>query len=204
MDYLSEFLLLATALQMALISPGPDFMITIKQTINQGKKYAYYSSLGIGFGIVIHLAYTFLGFGLIIKVFPDFLNFVRILGAIYPIYLGIGSFRSNSSKIKIKSEKDKQYSFKKSFILGFLCNLLNPKATLFFLSIFTTIVSINTPFYIQGLYGLYCVLANILWYILIANILSQKKNMELFNKYRNIIDKFIGTVLILLGLKIIF
>ncbi|RBQ29578.1 LysE family translocator [Aliarcobacter vitoriensis] len=204
MQYLSEFLLLATALQMALISPGPDFMITIKQTINQGKKYAYYSSLGIGFGIVIHLVYTFLGFGLIIKVFPDFLNFVRILGAIYLIYLGIGSFRSNSSKIKIKSEKDKQYSFKKSFILGFLCNLLNPKATLFFLSIFTTIVSINTPFYIQGLYGLYCVLANILWYILIANILSQKKNMELFNKYRNIIDKFIGTVLILLGLKIIF
>lgn len=204
MQYLSEFLLLATALQMALISPGPDFMITLKQTINQGKKYAYISSLGIGFGIVVHLAYTFLGLGLILKVFPYFLEIVQILGAIYLIYLGISSFRSNSSKIKIQSQKEKKHSFKKSFILGFLCNLLNPKATLFFLSIFTTIVSINTPFYIQGLYGLYCILANIFWYMLIANILSQKKNMDLFNKYRNIIDKFIGVVLILLGVKLVF
>jgi len=51
MQYVSEFFLLAVAIQMALISPGPDFMIVLKQTINQGKKHAYYSSLGMGFGI---------------------------------------------------------------------------------------------------------------------------------------------------------
>jgi len=204
MQYLSEFFLLAVAIQMALISPGPDFMIVLKQTINQGKKEAYYSSLGMGFGIAIHVAYTFFGLVIILKAFPHFLDFIRILGAIYLIYLGITSFQSNVEKIKIQSEKSKKYSFKKSFMLGFLCNLLNPKATLFVVSIFTTIVSINTPFYIKSFYGLYWVLATIFWYMLVANILSREKNMNFLNKYRNIIDKFIGIVLILLGLKMVF
>jgi len=204
MQYLSEFFLLAVAIQMALISPGPDFMIILKQTINQSKKHAYCSSLGMGFGITIHVAYTFFGLAIILKSFPHFLDFIKILGAIYLIYLGITSLRSNVGKIKIQSEKSKAYSFKKSFMLGFLCNLLNPKATLFVVSIFTTIVSINTPFYIKSLYGLYWVLATIFWYMLVASILSREKNMNFLNKYRNIIDKFIGIVLILLGLKLVF
>lgn len=186
------------------MSPRPDFMVTLRQTINYGKKYAYFSSLGIGAAILVHVGYTLLGVGLILKNFPYFLDIVRILGALYLIYLGYGSFKSNSSKIKIQKEKKLSYSYKKSFFVGFITDLLNPKATLFFLSVFTAIVSVDTPMYIQGLYGFYCVLANIFWYMFIANILSIKKNLDLFNKHQNIIEKVIGIVLVLLGIKLIF
>ncbi|MCT7584660.1 LysE family transporter [Aliarcobacter butzleri] len=199
-----ELFLIAITIQIALLSPGPDFMVTLRQTINYGKKYAYYSSLGIGFGIFIHIGYTLLGMGLILKNFPYFLDMIRISGALYIIYLGYVNFKSNSSKIKIKLEKNNNYSLKKSFLVGFLTDLLNPKATLFFLSIFTAIVSIDTPLYIQSLYGLYCILANIFWYMFVANILSRKKNLDLFNKHQNIIEKIIGIILILLGIKLIF
>lgn len=199
-----ELFLIAITIQIALLSPGPDFMVTLRQTINYGKKYAYYSSLGIGFGIFIHIGYTLLGMGLILKIFPYFLDMIRISGALYLIYLGYVNFKSNSSKIKIKLEKNKNYSLKKSFLVGFLTDLLNPKATLFFLSIFTAIVSIDTPLYIQSLYGLYCILANIFWYMFVANILSRKKNLDLFNKHQNISEKIIGIILILLGIKLIF
>ncbi|MDD3056225.1 MAG: LysE family translocator [Aliarcobacter sp.] len=202
--YLTELFLIASTIQIALMSPGPDFMVTLRQTINYGKKYAYFSSLGIGAAILVHVAYTLLGVGFILKQFPYFLDIVRILGALYLIYLGYGSFRSNSSKIKIKSEKIVNYSYKKSFFVGFITDLLNPKATLFFLSIFTAIVSVDTPMYIQSLYGLYCVLANIFWYMFVANILSRKKNLDLFNKHQNIIEKVIGIILVLLGIKLIF
>lgn len=204
MQYLMELFLIATTIQIALMSPGPDFMVTLRQTINYGKKYAYFSSLGIGAAILVHVGYTLLGVGLILKNFPYFLDIVRILGALYLIYLGYGSFKSNSSKIKIQKEKKLSYSYKKSFFVGFITDLLNPKATLFFLSVFTAIVSVDTPMYIQGLYGFYCVLANIFWYMFIANILSIKKNLDLFNKHQNIIEKVIGIVLILLGIKLIF
>lgn len=204
MNYLTEFFIIATTIQIALMSPGPDFIVTLRQTINYGRKYAYFSSLGIGFGILIHLGYTLLGIGLVLKNFPYFLDIVRILGALYLVYLGIGSFISNSSKIKVKNEKKLNYSYKKSFFVGFFTDLLNPKATIFFLSVFTAIVSIDTPMYIQSLYGLYCIFANIFWYMLVANILSRKKNLDLFNKHQNIIEKVIGVLLVLLGTKLIF
>ena len=204
MNYFNEFILIAVAMQMALISPGPDLMVTLKQTINYGKKYAYISSMGIGFGILVHLLYTFLGLELILRVFPQFLTFMKICGALYLIYLGISSFKNSAEDIKIVSNQAVEYSYKKSFITGFVCNVLNPKATLFFVSIFTTIVDINTPFYIQSVYILYCILATIFWFMLIANILSRKNNMDLLNKYRSTIDKSIGVVLILLGFAFLF
>lgn len=179
-------------------------MVTLRQTINYGRKYAYYSSMGIGIGILVHLSYTILGFGVLIKNMPYLLDIVRVLGSLYLIYLGISSFKTDSKSINISNEKVANHSYKNSFLIGFFCNLLNPKATLFFLSIFTAIVSIDTPLYTQSLYGLYCILINIFWYMFIANILSRKKNIALYNNYKNGIEKAIGIVLVLLGVKLIF
>ena len=63
--YLTELFLIASTIQIALMSPGPDFMVTLRQTVNYGKKYAYASCLGIGAAMVIHVSYTLLGVGLI-------------------------------------------------------------------------------------------------------------------------------------------
>lgn len=183
------------------MSPGPDFIITIRQTINHGRKYAYYSSLGIGLGIAFHLSYTILGISLILKQLPIVFNFIKLFGALYLIYLGIENLRDQPSLIKIKGEKE-IYSLKRSFITGFFTNLLNPKATLFFLSIFSSIVSSKTPLYIQGTYGIFCIIANIVWYSLIAYLLSKNDNLQFFNKYQAIFEKIIGVILVLLGMKL--
>lgn len=204
MHYLTEFSLLATTLFMALMSPGPDFMVTLKQTIQHGKRYAYYSSLGIGAGIAIHLSYTFLGMNLLMSTLPSLFLAIKILGALYLIYLGVGSLRSHASKIAVSTEKKGQHSYKKAFFIGFLSDVLNPKSTLFFLSIFTSIVSVQTPFYIQMLYGFFCIVANILWYMFIAHLLSKESHLKRFNQHRLIIDRFIGIILIALGIKLIF
>lgn len=204
MQYLNEFLLLAMALHVALASPGPDFMITLRQTINYGKKYAYYSSFGIGFGIACHLIYTLMGLNVVISQFPYIFEIIKISGALYLIYLGVMSLKNKTHAIKIAHEKKQNLSLKKFFLMGFLSDLLNPKTTLFFVSIFTSIVSINTPIHIQFLYGLYCVFANIIWYMMIANILSKDANLRLFNKYQKNIERAIGIILIALGIKLIF
>lgn len=200
-QYLNEFIFLASAISLALLSPGPDFMITLKQSINHERKYAILSSLGISVGIIFHLAYTILGFSFIIKVFPNFLDIVRYIGAIYLIYIGYKSFKSTH----IKVEKDKQsMNAKKAFVLGFFCNVFNPKATMFFLSIFSIIVNETTPLYVQIVFGIFCVVANFVWYSLIAIFLTRKKSLELFDKYSNIINKIIGCFLIFFGFYFIF
>jgi len=203
-QYLNEFLLLATAITIALMSPGPDFAITVKQSLGYGKKYAIISSAGIGLGIAIHVTYTILGFGLIITQIPVLFSTIKIIGAFYLIYIGYKSFISGAMTLKNESISTKKTNYKKSFLLGFFTNLLNPKAVLFFLSIFTVVIDINTPFYIQTLYGVFCILINFFWYSIIAVLLVQDKSLLFFNLYGEIWNKVIGIILILFGISIFF
>lgn len=126
-----------------------------------------------------------------------FLDIIRYVGALYLIYIGYKSFKS--THIKVEKDKEKSMNAKKAFILGFICNVLNPKATMFFLSIFSIIVNETTPLYVQLLFGLFCVVINFVWYSIIALLLTRKKSIEIFNRYSNIINKVIGLILICFG-----
>ena len=201
-QYLNEFIFLASAITLALMSPGPDFMITLKLSLNHERKYAIMSSFGIGIGIMVHLAYTILGFTIIIKAFPMFLDLIRYLAAIYLIYIGYKSLMTHTV-IKADTSK-KDMTLKKAFMYGFISNVLNPKATMFLLSIFSIIVNESTPIYIQLLFGMFCVVINFFWYAMIAIFLTRKKSLEVFNKYSNFINKIIGIILVVFGFYFIF
>lgn len=202
-SYVNEFLMIAGALLIALVAPGPDFAMILKQSITYGKRSSIIASIGIGLGISVHIIYSVLGIGLIISQSIILFNIIKYLGAIYLIYIGFKSFKSKGLKLQ-KEEiiEHKQMSDKKSFFIGFLCNALNPKATLFFLSIFTVIVDIGTPIYIQSLYGLFCIIATMCWFVGVSIFLSQKRVREFFNSFAHIFDKTVGVVLIALGLNV--
>jgi RhtB (resistance to homoserine/threonine) family protein len=200
--YINEFLILATALFLALLSPGPDFAMILKQSVNSGKRAAIFSSIGIGIGSSIHVVYTVLGIGLIISKSIILFNIIKYLGAAYLIYLGYKSLKSKGIKLEVVKENEEKTSDFKSFSIGFLCNALNPKATLFFLSIFTVVVSIETPIHIQIFYGLFCIFAAMFWFIGISLILSHNKVRGFFNKFGIWFDRIVGLVLIALGIKV--
>lgn len=200
---LNEFLLLATAMLIALISPGPDFAMIVKQSISYGRRASVVSSLGIGLGISVHVIYTLLGIGLIISKSIVLFTVIKVLGAGYLIYLGYKSLRSNGIQMKDDTiVMEDSMSDKRAFMVGFLCNALNPKATLFFLSIFTVVISIETPLYIQAIYGMFCMIATTLWFVFLSLILSQNRVRNFFNRFSKGFDKAVGVVLISLGIKV--
>ena len=203
--YLNEFLIVIIATFFAVISPGPDFAMVLKQSITYGKKSSIYTSIGIGLGIGVHVIYTLLGIGLIISKSIILFTIIKFLGAGYLIYIGYQSLKSKG--LKIEENKDieiKNMSMIKSFSMGFLCNALNPKATIFFISLFTVIISINTPIYVQAIYGIVCIFEVMLWFVFLSIILSQKRVREFFKKFGIWFDRVVGAVLILIGLKIAF
>ncbi|WP_072680478.1 LysE family translocator [Arcobacter sp. LA11] len=201
--YINEFLILASALFLALLAPGPDFAMILKQSITYGKRASIVSSIGIGLGISVHVIYTILGIGLVISKSIVLFNIIKYLGAMYLIYIGYKSLRSKGMQLQTDSFLIKnEISDTKSFMIGFLCNALNPKATLFFLSMFTVVVSIDTPIYIQSLYGLFCIFATMFWFIGTSLILSQRKVREFFNSFGKWFDRVVGVVLITLGIKV--
>ncbi|WP_258238558.1 LysE family translocator [Arcobacter sp. CECT 8986] len=188
--YLHQFIILAGAMFLALLSPGPDFAMIVKQSITYGKRSSIFTSIGIG---------------LIISKSIILFNIIKYIGAVYLIYLGIQSLKSKGIKLDDKDKStNKEISDLKSFTSGFLCNALNPKATLFFLSMFTVVIDIHTPLYIQGFYGLFCIFATIVWFTFLSLVLSQNKVRGFFSKFGVWFDRTVGAILIALGLKVAF
>jgi threonine/homoserine/homoserine lactone efflux protein len=85
---------------------------------------------------------------------------------------------------------------------GFTCNILNPKTSIFFLSIFTQVVSIDTPLIIQASYGLIIILAHFIWYSGVTLLLSHPSILPYFNKHKQKIDKIAGFVLMIIAIKL--
>jgi RhtB (resistance to homoserine/threonine) family protein len=201
--YVNEFLVLSMAIFFALLSPGPDFAMIVKQSVSYGKRASIFTSIGIGLGISVHIVYTLLGIGFIISKSIILFNIIKYLGAAYLIYIGYKSLKSKGIDLQTNEQnKMEKISDFKSFYLGFLCNALNPKATLFFISMFTVVISHDTPLYIQAFYGLFCILATICWFIFLSLILSQAKIKNFLNSFGKWFDRTVGVVLISLGIKV--
>jgi RhtB (resistance to homoserine/threonine) family protein len=188
----------------AVISPGPDFVVVSSQSIKYGRKSGFITSLGIGFGILIHVSYCILGIGYIVKQNIFLYNTLKIFGAIYICFLGISSLKNSSNSIKDNSNSKISKLFKNPFTIGFLTNVFNPKATLFFISLFALVINPETPFLIQLIYGFWMVLVTSLWFCLVSYLISSYYLKIFINKYSVLINQVLGVVLIVISFKIIF
>lgn len=188
---------------LGAISPGPDFIMAVRNSLNYGRRAGIWTSVGFGLGISIHIFYCLAGLAIIISKSILAFNFIKFLGAGYLIYIGIKSFFSKSSQIEVSDEKnEKNISSFEALKMGFFTNILNPKASLFFLSLFTFVISPDTPKYVMAILSLIMILDTMLWFSLVSIFFTQEKVQELFNKYQGAFNKVFGALLIGLGIKI--
>ncbi|YAR64199.1 LysE family translocator [Bacillus cytotoxicus] len=193
---------------LAPMSPGPDFFIVMKNSLDFGSRTGIATAIGIALALVIHITYTILGFTVILQKYPAVFIIIQLLGATYLIWLGWNAIRSTSKETNeitedLKNEKISKNLFQ-AFKEGFLCNVLNPKSALFFLSIFSQFISTNTPDWIRWVYGVEIIFAVGLWFVVLATIISYGKFRLFYRRYSFWFDRFLGTVIILFALKIIF
>ena len=202
MSYLTEFLTVALLHLLAVISPGPDFAIVTKNSLVYSRKAGICCSIGVGIGIIVHVTYSIVGIGLIISKSILLFSTIKYLGAAYLIYIGYKSIKSKDNlqikKAKIKKETSPWQSFK----AGFLTNALNPKATLFFLSLFTLVIKTSTPFWLKLLYGAEMSIVTFLWFSIVAIILSHDSVKNYFSRIQHQVERVMGVVLILFGIKV--
>jgi len=202
--FISQLLILAGAHFLAVASPGPDLAVVIKQSIRYGKRHALITSIGIGSAILVHVAYSAIGVGLLIKQSPMLFNMLKYLCAGYLAYIGYKSLSVKASapeQFHQQPKLDKQ-SGSKAFGLGFITNVLNPKATLFFLSIFSVVVSQQTPNMWLGAYALYLSLATMAWFCFVSLVLSKASVRNKFLTLGHYFDWLMGVVLIGLAIKV--
>lgn len=206
MNYLDEFLLIVISHFFAVASPGPDFALVLKQSIQKGRKNALVTSAGIATGILVHVSYCVLGVAIVISQSPTLFAALKYLAAAYLAYIGVMALRAKPTTQQSEQllEHTQPESMVKAFSRGFLVNALNPKATLFFLSLFTLVISVETPILIQAGYGLYMAIATLIWFSFLSVVLSKEQVRAFFLRAGHWFDRGIGVVLIGLAIRVVW
>lgn len=203
-EYEAQFLTIVVVHLFAVAAPGPDFTIVVKNSVSHGRKIAMITSIGVGLGILIHVTYSLLGIGLIISQSIVAFNIMKYIGAVYLFYIGFKSIMTKSTGKSCDMDKMevRSISFKKALFTGFMTNGLNPKATLFFLALFTAIIKPHTPKSYQLAYGIYMSIATMTWFCFISLIFGHPIVRKVFQRVGIWFDRIMGGLLIALGLKL--
>lgn len=132
---LDQILPFLTASILLTISPGPDIIYVLVQSISNGKKAGLVTTLGLVSGILVHTSLVAFGVSAIIKQSESLFLVIKIFGALYLMYLAYKVFRSKA-EVSLVSENVEVKKTGSMFKQGFVMNVLNPKVTIFFFAFF--------------------------------------------------------------------
>ena len=188
---------------LAAISPGPDFVMAVRNSLNYSRRTGIFTGVGIGLGISVHIIYCAAGVGYLISKSMPLFTTIKYLGAIYLAYIGVKSILAKGSKLEITESKELTDMTRfQAMRTGFLTNVLNPKATMFFLGLFTFVIKSETPSYVVVIIAFIMIMTAITWFTLVALFFTQRRVQTAFFKFESTINKVFGGLLILLGIKI--
>lgn len=200
--YWMEFFTVALVHLLAVASPGPDFAVVVRESVTRGQRSGNWTALGIGSGILLHVGYSLLGIGLIVSQSIVLFNLFKWLAAGYLLYLGWRALQARPMVLDGFAEAAAPRTAGRAFALGFVTNGLNPKATLFFLSLFTVVIDPHTPLAVQLGYGIYLALATAAWFCLVAWLFSRERVRAGFARLGHWFDRLTGALLIGLGVRL--
>jgi RhtB (resistance to homoserine/threonine) family protein len=190
---------------VSLISPGPDFAITVKNSLIYSRRSGLLTALGIAIGCLFHISYTLLGLAILITKIPLLMHFIQYLGAGYLFYIGYKSLKSQSHLDKISGHHAAiDLKPMKAFSIGLLTNIFNPKIMLFCISLFSVLIPKDTSIYIKLILALIIFIETWLWFSFVAFTLSGKKTRAKFEKISHWVERITGVILIALAIKLLF
>ncbi|CNC07919.1 threonine efflux protein [Yersinia enterocolitica] len=200
---LETSLFVATIATLGMISPGPDFFLVIKNAARYRRSAAMMTALGVILGVATHMSYCVAGLAVVITTTPWLFNFLKYAGACYLIWIGIQALLSRGeSKFSIDNAAQSPITLKAAFLQGYLCNLLNPKATLFFLAVFTQILQINSGVGEKLWYASIIWVLAVIWWPLLVILIQSAPVRRGLAKVQKVVDKLLGGLLIGLGIKV--
>ena len=201
---MSIFLTIAVLHLFAVASPGPDFILVSRQCLRYGRRIAIWTSLGIAIGILFHVALSLTGLSILLQNQPDLFWYIKLLASLYIGYLGIVSLVSKSSNKLVEDATGQAGNQLRSVTTGLLTNVLNPKALIFFITVFAVAINKETGIFIKSLLGIYMSVATFIWFALVSILLTNKKAIERFKKAIPLLEKVTGFFLLLIAIQILF
>lgn len=205
MDLLHGLVFIGMTHLLAVISPGPDFALVSQQTLVNGKKAGFYCVFGICLGLLVHILYSTIGLGAIILGSANFLIFIKVLGGSYLIYMGYKGLRATVKKnADIEKALAPQVSKRRALSAGFLCNVLNPKAMMYFVAVFSISLSPDMSIDHLAIYAALLLIIPLCWFSFVVILLSHPRTNHQFQKMSHWIERLMGIFMLVFGANILF
>jgi len=203
MHFWSDWLTVAAVGTLVVLAPGPNFAIVVRNSLVYSRRVAMWTALGLTAGNAVHITYCLIGIAVIVSQSILLFNAVKWLGAAYLVYLGIQSLRAKPEAGPQDSAPARQtLTRRQAFRSGLLTDLLNPKATLFFLSLFTQVIRPETPTWLQAIYGSTPPLIELGWSAVVVLVLTQQAVRQRFFGISHWLTRAMGGVFIALGVRL--
>ena len=162
---MNEIIAIAIITLLAVISPGADFALVSRNSYLYGRKQGIYTAYGIACAVWIHISYSVLGLSFLKHYIPNLLHIIQYIGALYLMYIGYKTFTQQQISDHATHTLLRP---RQAFIQGFLGNSLNPKTTLFVMSIFAQLLRGNHGLMHLIGYGMFISASHLLWFLLIS------------------------------------
>jgi threonine/homoserine/homoserine lactone efflux protein len=204
LDGFALFAAVATAHALGVMSPGPDFAMVTRQALALGRGAGVWTAAGIGSGILFHVAYGLFGLRWLTQRFPWSLDAIALAGAAFLLWMGAQALRAQPLPLADDSGgRAERGSAGRNYLIGLATNVLNPKATLFFVALFTTVVAgpVSTPMML--VLALWLPLSTFAWFATVALLLSHPGLRRGLRAHAHRLDQAMGLVLVLLALAVI-
>ena len=188
----------AIAHLLAVMSPGPDTAIIFHQALTKGRLTGILTALGIGFGIFIHCLFAISGISLLLYSSEEARFIIKCAGASYLLYLGASYFLIKQSS----SAKEKRIILQNPFLIGLITNILNIKAFLFTVSLFS-FINLEPSSFMSLVYLSYFPIITAAWFAFVSFALTHDSLGDIFNKYSDNIQFASSAFIAGLGLLIL-
>jgi RhtB (resistance to homoserine/threonine) family protein len=188
---------------VSVVIPGADFAMVLRQAVAHGRRKALFTSAGIATALLVHGTYTLLGIGVVVAQSILLFDLLKYAGAAYLLWLGWSALRSPPPAAPEGGDgAPGQISDIAAFVLGFMTNLLNPKAVLFFLALFTTLVSVSTPLPVKAGYVGVMALELFCWFALVSAFFTVAQVRQGFFRMGRWFNRIMGVTFILLAIRV--
>ncbi|MCF6172223.1 MAG: LysE family translocator [Campylobacteraceae bacterium] len=189
-----------------ITSPGAAILLAINTAMSFDLRAVFFSTIGNILGLFILSSVAMFGVGVLLKTSAVFFMALKIIGALYLVYLGIMQFSNKHIKLHLtKNTNHKSYSLKKVFKKGFLVAITNPKPILFFSAIFPLFMdkksSITLQFFIMTTTFMFISFCSLMFY----GYISKRAKAWFFDEHKlKVFYKISGLLFILMGIGLVF
>jgi threonine/homoserine/homoserine lactone efflux protein len=199
---LTTWLSLVAVCVMGAISPGPSLAVILRVSVSQSPLHGVLAAITHGLGIGFWAFLTLQGLAILMAKHQDIFSVLTVLGGLYLAWLGVKAWRYAGQGQDIKVEGQKS-SYWESARDGMMISLMNPKAALFFLALFSQLIPTEIDTLIKFQLWATVVVIDTGWYVIVALLLAGGPVLSWLRRHIAWVDRAMGSILILLGLKVV-